>query len=150
MPCTSTPSPAIPSRSSRPPALSPTMPMNAVFAPARAAAIAWFWPLPPAMVTSSCPSTVSPGPGRRSPRVTTSRLMDPTTQTSTWRAIAAPYPSTSLHRRGDTGDERVDVLVGRVPSRHPPHLTARHVPVPEEAPLAQRLDHLARQAREHR
>ncbi len=64
-----------------PPASSPTHPTMATFAPAAAAATAWLAPLPPASRTRPVPSTVSPGRGCRSTRVTRSTLSDPSTTT---------------------------------------------------------------------
>jgi hypothetical protein len=81
-PCVSTPSSARTPRRCEPALSSPTMPTNAVEAPERAAATAWFRPLPPGTMTSSWPSTVCPGPGRRGTRATMSWLMLPTTVTS--------------------------------------------------------------------
>ena len=48
-------------------------------APSRAAASAWFAPLPPGTRSKVAPVSVSPGRGSRSQRATRSRLIDPTT-----------------------------------------------------------------------
>ena len=52
--------------------------------------------------------------------------------------------STSISRdeRLDTGSEHFDVVFGRVPSSHPAHLVHRWIPIPEEAPVAERLNQL--------
>ena len=55
------------------------MPVNTTSAPSRAAATAWFAPLPPGKRSNVAPETVSPGRGSRSQRATRSRLTDPTT-----------------------------------------------------------------------
>ena len=54
-------------------------------------------------------------------------------------------------RRVPPGRRRrtLDVVDGRVPGRHPAHLIAGLVPVPEEAPSLQRLDGGRGQRREH-
>ena len=59
----------------------PTRPTIQVSASDRAAATAWFAPLPPGCVANSEPKTVSPGLGCLSARQTRSTLMDPTTTT---------------------------------------------------------------------
>ena len=53
----------------------------ATSAPSRAAATAWFAPLPPEETTRSEPDTVSPPAGRRRVRTVRSTLIDPTTAT---------------------------------------------------------------------
>src|SRR5699024_397946 len=57
----------------------PTAPTIRVRAPRRAAAAAWFAPLPPGDRDSRPPPTVSPGAGRRSVLAVMSALMLPTT-----------------------------------------------------------------------
>src|SRR5947209_831359 len=57
----------------------PTHAISSTSAPRRAAATAWFAPLPPGMRLNVAPVTVSPGRGRRSARATRSTLIDPTT-----------------------------------------------------------------------
>lgn len=81
-PTVSTPDARCESSSSRPCASSPTRASRAVRAPSRAAATAWFAPLPPGWTARSEPSTVSPAPGRRSTPITRSALADPTTRRS--------------------------------------------------------------------
>src|SRR5262245_9077985 len=60
----------------------PTEPTIRTRAPSRAAATAWFAPLPPGMRSSVAPLSVSPGRGSRSTFATRSRLIDPTTVSS--------------------------------------------------------------------
>ena len=79
---TSTWSVSSPLRSWCPKASSPTQPIIAVRAPRRAAATAWFAPLPPGTVENPPPSSVSPGTGRRGARTTRSMFRLPTTTTS--------------------------------------------------------------------
>ncbi len=81
-PTVSTPASRCESSSSRPWSSSPTRASSAVRAPSRAAATAWFAPLPPGWTARSEPSTVSPAPGRRSTPITRSALADPTTRRS--------------------------------------------------------------------
>jgi hypothetical protein len=76
-----TPSAARLARSRVPGSSSPNAPTNVVSAPARAAAVAWLLPLPPAWVANPVASTVSPGAGIRSTWLTRSRLPLPTTTT---------------------------------------------------------------------
>ena len=57
----------------------PTQPTSATSAPSRAAATAWFAPLPPGTREKVAPLTVSPGRGSRSACATRSRLIEPTT-----------------------------------------------------------------------
>ena len=57
----------------------PTLQTNRTSAPSRAAATAWFAPLPPLTRSKEAPVTVSPGRGSRSTRATRSRLTLPTT-----------------------------------------------------------------------
>src|ERR1700761_5541370 len=83
---TSTPLQSIPSASRSltrcaPFASLPTQPIMATRAPIRAAATAWFPPLPPATCENSCPLMVSPGRGKCGARATRSVLMLPTTRT---------------------------------------------------------------------
>ena len=59
----------------------PTRPTIRTEAPSRAAATAWLPPLPPWMVSSRSPSTVSPGLGSSRTRTTRSMLMLPSTAT---------------------------------------------------------------------
>src|SRR5439155_12108828 len=61
---------------------SPTLPPNVTLAPSRAAATAWFAPLPPGYLSKVAPVTVSPGRGKRSQRTTKSRFTEPTTVSS--------------------------------------------------------------------
>ena len=80
-PVTSTPSASSVARASAPKPSSPIAPMNQVGAPRRAAATAWFAPLPPWCLAWRPPITVSPGPGNRSTVTTRSTLIEPTTMT---------------------------------------------------------------------
>src|SRR5207248_2935847 len=57
----------------------PTAPTSRTRAPSRAAATAWFAPLPPGKRSKALPARVSPGRGSRATRATRSRLIDPTT-----------------------------------------------------------------------
>src|SRR4051812_4160849 len=59
----------------------PTAPIMTVRAPIRAAATAWFAPLPPGWRANEVPISVSPGRGKRSAVTTRSTLIDPTTTT---------------------------------------------------------------------
>jgi hypothetical protein len=77
-------------------ASTPKAPKNTTRAPAREAATAWLAPLPPANVSRSPPSTVSPGPAKRATRTTRSVFELPT-------MITRP---------------RVDAMNGRFKSRH--------------------------------
>ena len=66
-------------RSSRSPLLSsPTAPIIRTFPPKRAAATAWFAPLPPGRTVRSPPGTVSPGCGNLAICTVKSALSDPT------------------------------------------------------------------------
>src|SRR5581483_755557 len=58
---------------------SPTHAMRSTSAPRRAAATAWFAPLPPGTRLKVAPDTDSPARGKRSTVATRSRLTDPTT-----------------------------------------------------------------------
>src|SRR5688572_13071923 len=60
---------------------SPTAPTKRTCAPSRAAATAWFAPLPPGTYSRSALVSVSPGRGSFSTRATRSRLIEPTTAT---------------------------------------------------------------------
>src|ERR1051325_5295718 len=61
-------------------ASSPTAPTKLTLAPIRAAATAWFAPLPPGYRANAASVTVSPTRGAtRSPRATRSSLTEPTT-----------------------------------------------------------------------
>src|SRR5438552_2420128 len=57
----------------------PTQPTMRTREPSRAAATAWFAPLPPGRRSRVAPVNVSPGLGRRRTLVTRSRLIEPTT-----------------------------------------------------------------------
>src|SRR5581483_6584057 len=103
---TSTPSPASAATRVRPASSSPTRATSAVGAPSRAAAAAWLAPLPPGTESSVWPSTVSPGPGRRSTRTTASMLTLPTTTTVMPRTPArrrSTCPPRGGRRRGPRG-----------------------------------------------
>src|SRR5581483_2278552 len=83
---------------------------SATSAPSRAAATAWFAPLPPGTREKLAPVTVSPGRGSRSARTTRSRLIDPTTVrrgAATARAYPDVYPRVRRgHERGRDGRRR--------------------------------------------
>ena len=80
MPLQSTPSCCKIFKAASPLASSPTAPIIATCAPKRAAATAWFEPLPPKAVVKVCPNKVSPTLGKRSNTVIKSILMLPTTK----------------------------------------------------------------------
>jgi hypothetical protein len=75
----STPAARKPASASPAFASAPTAPVMRTLAPSRAAATAWFAPLPPGNRSSVAPLSVSPGLGSRSTFATRSRLIDPTT-----------------------------------------------------------------------
>ena len=77
------------------PAAAPTI---ATDAPLRAAATAWFRPLPPACSAYVVPETVSPGPGRRAVVATRSRLTLPMTATSNTQLARARMPMGAMSR----------------------------------------------------
>ncbi len=68
-------------RRARPKSSRPTAPSTAVRAPERAAATAWFAPLPPPKTANDRPVTVSPASGARCTRATRSVLIAPATST---------------------------------------------------------------------
>src|SRR5690349_7046270 len=80
-PLMSMPSRSSAARARRPNASRPTAPTNAVTAPSRAAATAWFAPLPPSCSENVPPVTVSPGTGSFAAWATRSTLTEPTTMT---------------------------------------------------------------------
>src|SRR5262249_30767678 len=84
----STPASTSPASASSAKSSSPTAPTSRTRAPIRAAATAWFAPFPPGKRRSSAPLTVSPSRGSRSTRATRSRLIDPTTVSSTGTAAS--------------------------------------------------------------
>ena len=88
--------------------------MKSTSPPARAAAIAWFEPLPPGMVENPFPITVSPGFGSRSTVVTRSMLALPNTAIL-GRSVAVILPS---FVRG--------VLAEGLPQYHAPRLPGRY------------------------
>ena len=91
-------------------ASSPTRPTIATAAPARAAATAWLAPLPPKPRDRRPARTVSPGPGSRSSRSTTSRLADPTTRT---RPLIRAHPVPAVrHPRRTVSSQRSAVALG--------------------------------------
>ena len=77
----STPSARITSRNRSPNASAPTQPIIATRAPSRAAATAWFNPLPPGSVWNAEPMTVSPARGRDGASATRSMFRLPATTT---------------------------------------------------------------------
>ena len=79
----STPACASPASASSASGSAPTAPIMRTRAPSFAAATAWFAPLPPGKRSKLEPGTVSPARGSRSTRATRSRLIDPTTVSST-------------------------------------------------------------------
>ena len=87
----SMPSAARTRSSSAPSGSVPTAPTNRVRAPARAAATAWFRPLPPGPLTRVAPSTVSPAPGSSATRRAMSRFALPSTVTPDRLGIPARY-----------------------------------------------------------
>lgn len=78
---TSIPSRRRPESCCTPNASAPTHPIIVTAAPSRAAATAWFAPLPPGKVPNSAPVNVSPTWGRRGVFTTRSMLRLPTTHT---------------------------------------------------------------------
>ena len=79
---TSIPSAASSRSASSPRSSAPTAPTIATRAPARAAATAWFAPLPPPWRANVPPATVSPARGSRATDTTRSALTEPTTTTA--------------------------------------------------------------------
>ena len=77
----STPASVRPVRARSANASFPTAPIITVDAPARAAAMAWFAPLPPSTMENRSPTTVSPGRGAGEANAVRSTLMLPTTAT---------------------------------------------------------------------
>ncbi len=77
----STPAAVIRARRVTPNESEPIAPRNEQSAPARVAAMAWLAPLPPATMTKSVPSIVSPGRGRAGAVATRSMFALPTTTT---------------------------------------------------------------------
>src|SRR4051812_49391288 len=85
-----------PRRSPLPRGSSPTRPINATFAPKRAAATAWFAPLPPDRTQKRLPWTVCPGVGSVPDLIRYWVLMPPTTTTSHFLFGLTKIPPPSL------------------------------------------------------
>ena len=84
---TSTPAPPSAARQESPKSSAPQQPTIRTDAPSRAAASAWFAPLPPGCSRASAPSTVSPGPASRGTLTDISIFRLPSTVT---RGIGSP------------------------------------------------------------
>src|SRR3990170_6506940 len=106
-PDTSTPSWEIACRNCSPYASAPTRPIRETCAPRRAAATAWFAPLPPGMAWSWLAMMVSPGRGSAFVRTTRSMLRLPTTTTSAHMGhlpLLRGRGRLSVRRRGRVSD----------------------------------------------
>src|SRR5690606_23632642 len=135
---TSTPSRRSAATSARPWSSSPTRPARLTWAPSRAAATAWFAPLPPGWLACPCPRTVSPGRGCRATLTTRSMLKLPTTTTRPRRSSGAgdaapspappPGPTSALPAVGVAPDDEAGGvarrLVGHVTLDDPQRLEA--------------------------
>ena len=127
----STPSSCSAASRKSPPSSAPTRPTMLTSWPSRAAATAWFAPLPPAWRCGAPPKTVSPGAGSRRTPTTRSTLRLPTTQTLIRCAGAR-------RRRGPRTPRRP---ARRRPSRSPAGGSAVEVDHGRAGrPLAARLD----------
>jgi hypothetical protein len=109
-PPTSIPRSARAVRAVAPKSSAPTQPMKRVPAPSRAAAIAWFAPLPPTACVTAGVSTVSPTAGRCGRRKVKSTLIEPNTVIiARSRLPRRARPASTTYRRARAGSMQVAI-----------------------------------------
>src|SRR5688500_16533432 len=139
---TSTPSTSKAARAAVPKSSVPTAPTKTVAAPRRAAATAWFPPLPPWCWANRAPVTVSPGAGRWSSVATRSSLTEPTTITLPVMATSRAGDVLAAVHADDVAVDELGAVSGQRQDRVRDVLRRRHSAC--RVPLHRDVDHRLR------